>query len=180
MVTCKVFIATSIDGYISDRDGKLDWLHSIPNPDQDDMGYSDFMNSVESIIMGRKTFETVLGFDMEWPYSVPVFILSNSLRNLPPNAPSNVYIVNGSLNTILAEINSKGYSSVYVDGGKTIQSFLAEDLIDEITITTIPYVLGGGTRLFSPMDMSLLYTCIQSKHFLNSINQATYVRKREE
>jgi dihydrofolate reductase len=72
-----VFIATSIDGYIADKDGGLDWLHATPNPDNHDLGYADLMSRIDALVMGRKTFDTVCGFDCDWPYSKPVFVLSN-------------------------------------------------------------------------------------------------------
>ena len=78
-----VYIATSLDGYIADRDGKLDWLESIPNPDGNDFGYSDFMENIDALVMGRNTYEVVLGFDIPWPYTKPVFVLSNFLESIP-------------------------------------------------------------------------------------------------
>lgn len=69
-----VFIATSLDGFIADKNGGIDWLHSLPNPDNDDMGYGAFMTQIDALIMSRKTFETVCGFDMDWPYTKPVFV----------------------------------------------------------------------------------------------------------
>jgi len=78
--TNSVFIATSLDGYIADRNGKIDWLNTIPNPDNNDMGYTEFTKGIDALLMGRKTFETVLGFDGDWPYNKPVFVLSNKLK----------------------------------------------------------------------------------------------------
>ena len=78
-----VYIATSLDGYIADKEGGLDWLNCVPNPHQDDMGFVDFMNSIDALVMGRNTFETVCGFDMPWPYNKPVFVLSNTLKSIP-------------------------------------------------------------------------------------------------
>lgn len=73
-----VFIATSLDGYIADENGSLDWLQSIPNPNNETMGYEDFIQRMDALVMGRKTFETVLGFGIDWPYSIPVFVLSTT------------------------------------------------------------------------------------------------------
>ena len=78
-----VYIATSLDGYISDKDGGLEWLQMVPNPDNLDFGWADFMSRIDAIVMGRITFETVCGFDCDWPYSKPVFVLSNTLTSLP-------------------------------------------------------------------------------------------------
>ena len=78
-----VFIATSLDGYIADKDGGLDWLQSIPNPENLDMGYVDLIGRIDALVMGRKTFEKVCSFDCDWPYSKPVFVLSNSMKSIP-------------------------------------------------------------------------------------------------
>ena len=70
----KVFIATSIDGYIADIHGNIEWLDSIPNPDGIDMGYYSFFDGIDAILMGRSSFEKVLSFGIEWPYTKPVFV----------------------------------------------------------------------------------------------------------
>ena len=79
-----VYIATSLDGFIADKDGGLDWLMEIPNPDKSDYGFAEFMNTVDALLMGRKTFEIVVSFG-QWPYTKPVFVLSNSLKEIPDN-----------------------------------------------------------------------------------------------
>ncbi|MEQ8303901.1 MAG: dihydrofolate reductase family protein [Cyclobacteriaceae bacterium] len=174
----KVFIATSLDGYIADRNGEIDWLHSIPNPDQLDMGYAAFMTEVDALVMGRTTFETVCSFDLEWPYKQPVFVLSKSLKDVPPVYAGKAEVVKGSLKEILATIHAKGHHHLYIDGGQTIQSFLKEDLIDEMTITIIPYLLGGGTSLFSALPESLSFACVDTKIYLDQVVQNRFVRKR--
>ena len=77
-----VFIATSLDGYIADKDGGLDWLNSIPNPDNLDMGWVNFIDRIDALVMGRRTFDKVCSFNCEWPYCKPVFVLSNSLESI--------------------------------------------------------------------------------------------------
>lgn len=172
-----VFIATSLDGYIADRKGRLDWLTTIPNPEQSDMGYNEFMAQVDALVMGRKTFETVCGFEGDWPYAKPVFIISRTLGTIAEEYRDKAELVIGSLTEILEQIHNKGYHKLYIDGGVTIQNFLKEDLIDEITITTIPIVLGGGTALFSKLPTELEFTLVSSKVFLNQLVQNHYQRK---
>lgn len=176
--TNKVFIATSIDGYIADKNGGIEWLHSIPNPENIDMGYGEFTAQIDALVMGRTTFEMVCGFDVDWPYKQPVFVLSNNLTTIPEEYKDKAEIVNGSLNEVLKKIHNKGYNHLYIDGGKTIQSFLKEDLIDEMIITTIPYVLGGGIPLFADLQTRLDFECIDSKLFLKKVVQSRFVRKR--
>ena len=175
----KVFIATSIDGYIADKDGEIDFLHSVPNPTNDDLGYSDFMSNIDAIVMGRNTFEVVRGFDIEWPYSVPVFVLSERMKTVPDELKEKVKLVTGPLKEVLTVIHNTGAKQLYIDGGKTIQSFLRDDLIDEMTITIIPMLLGSGVRLFEDID-ELKFKCTDSKYLIGQIAQHTYVRTRLE
>jgi len=174
----KIFIACSLDGFIADKDGGIDWLHSIPNPEQNDMGYADFMQGVDALVMARNTYETVCGFDIPWPYEKPVFVLSNSLKEVPNTLEEKVKIVSGPLPQEIEGINQQGYRRLYIDGGKTIQSFLKADLIDAMTITTIPLLLGSGIPLFSDLPKPLLFDCLSSKVFLGKIAQSFYVRNR--
>lgn len=173
-----VFIATSLDGRIADANGGIDWLHSIPNPDGDDMGYGDFMSNIDAIVMGRNTFETVCSFDIEWPYNVPVFVLSNTINEVPIKLNDKVFLVKGSITEILDHIHSKGHNRLYIDGGTTIRSFLKEDLIDEMIITTIPVLLGGGVPLFSDLPQKMYFSLAKTSTYLNTITQNHYLRKK--
>lgn len=173
-----VFIAKSLDGYIADRDGGIDWLNSIPNPDGNDMGYNAFMEKVDALLMGRATFDKVLSFGIPWPYEKPVFVASNSLKTLPDELTGKVEIVKGNVSDMLNHINNKGFEKLYIDGGNLIQSFLCEDLIDEMILTTIPVLLGGGFPLFGELSKLLEFEHIKSEVFLEAITQDTYNRKR--
>lgn len=173
----KVFIATSIDGFIADRDGNIDWLESIPNPENDDLGYNQFIASVDAIIMGRVTFETVLGFDIDWPYEIPVFVMSRTLNAIPERLSDRVALVEGTHHEILKAIHAKGYENLYIDGGSTIQGFLKEGLIDQLIITTIPILLGGGIPLFGSLDQPQNFQHVKSTRFLDCMVQNEYRRK---
>lgn len=172
-----VFIATSLDGYIADKNGSIDWLHSIPNPDNDDMGYMEFTNGIDALVMGRITFETVIGFDVPWPYNKPVFVLSNRLKEIPESYKDKAFLVKGTLTEVLKQIHRKGFGKLYIDGGTTISNFLKEDLIDEMVLTTIPILLGGGSRLFGELPNELKFELTGTKTFLNQISQSHYKRK---
>ncbi|HNQ13773.1 MAG TPA: dihydrofolate reductase family protein [Bacteroidia bacterium] len=172
-----VFIATSIDGYLSDRNGGLDWLQYVQNPNKDDMGYGEFILGIDALVMGRKTFETVLGFDVDWPYNKPVFVLSNSLYEVPESHIDKAILIKGELKNVVKQIHDKGYHKLYIDGGTTIRNFLKEDLIDEMTLTIIPILLGGGSALFGDLPNELNFELIGTKTFLNQITQIHYKRK---
>lgn len=174
----KVFIARSLDGYIADKKGGLDWLNSVPNPDHLDLGYEKFIQSVDAIVMGRTTFEMVCSFDMDWPYTLPVFVLSNKLDSVPADLKNKVVLVSGPLTEILDQIHKKGYTRLYIDGGVTVQNFLKEDLIDELIITTIPILLGGGIPLFGELPKEMEFEHVESVLFLDALVQDSYRRKR--
>lgn len=173
-----VFIATSIDGYIADKNGGLEWLYAVPNPNNNDMGYAEFTKGIDALVMGRNTFETVLGFDVDWPYDKPVFVLSNKLKVIPASHQEKAFLLKGSLGEILNQIHQKGFTRLYIDGGATIRSFLQEDLIDEMVLSTIPVLLGGGSSLFKELSMELKFELLKSRTYINQITQNHYKRIR--
>lgn len=175
----RVFIACSLDGYIADRNGKIDWLHDIPNPEQIDMGYGELMADTDALIMGRISFETVLSFGIDWPYPKPVFVLSRSLKEVPKELEGKVFLLKGALGTILEKLEKEGYQKLYIDGGTTIQSFLKEDRIDEMIITTIPVLLGGGSPLFGDLQEPLKFSCTHTKVFLDQVVQSHFKRVKD-
>ena len=173
-----VYIAKSLDGFIADRNDGLEWLHSIPNPENDDMGWIVFNERIDAIIMGRRTFEVVAGFDMEWPYKKPVFVLSTTLKEIPERLKDKVWTIQGTPAKITEKLKNEGYNNLYIDGGKTVNSFLKADLIDELIISTMPILLGGGVPLFGDLPESMEFEHIDSKVYLNAIVQDSYRRKR--
>lgn len=172
-----VYIGVSIDGFIADRDGGLDWLQSVPNPNNDNFGFTDFIESIDALVMGRKTFETVAGFGGEWPYSKRVFVLSNTLLSLPAGYEDRAEIITGIPSQIIKKLNSRGYKNLYIDGGKTIQSFLSKDLIDEMIITRIPILLGGGTPLFGTLPGHIMFDHVSTRILLSELVSTHYKRR---
>jgi dihydrofolate reductase len=172
-----VYIATSMDGYIARKDGNIDWLMEISNPDNSDYGFSTFMKRIDGIIMGRKTFELVLDFG-GWPYSKPVFVLSSTMTRIPENLNAKVQIIKGDLKEIIESLYKKGFKNLYIDGGKTIQSFLKENLIDELIITRIPIILGSGIPLFDEMDLEIRFEHVQTEVFNNALVKSRYIKKK--
>lgn len=173
-----VFIATSLDGYIAGPNGELDWLHSIPNPEQKDTGFEALLQEIDALVMGRVTFETVIGFGVPWPYPKPVFVWSNSLKSIPEPYQDKAFLVKGSLEEVLESIHQQGFQHLYIDGGTTVQSFLAEDLIDELRITQVPILLGKGIPLFGELKQPLQWEHIQTVVYLEQLVQSHYRRKR--
>ncbi|MFK8038147.1 MAG: dihydrofolate reductase family protein [Crocinitomicaceae bacterium] len=175
-----VFIAKSMDGFIADRNGGMDWLQITPNPRGNDMGYQFFLDEMDAIVMGRKSYETILGFDIDWPYNIPVFVLSSTLTEVPSELQGKVHFANGQLKEILAGIHEHGFHNLYIDGGITIQNFLKEDLINELIITTIPILLGGGIPLFGDLSVPIRFQCTGTKIFLDAVVQNHFVKLKVE
>jgi dihydrofolate reductase len=172
-----VYIATSLDGYIATEDKGLDWLNDIPNPDNSDFGFTEFMDKMDALVMGRKTFDMVLSFG-EWPYSKPVFVLSNSVTEVAPAMTGKAEFINGSPAEITTRLQNKGYANLYIDGGRTIQSFLRDDLIDELIITKLPVLLGGGIPLFASLDTELKFEHKETMVLNNYLVKSHYLRNR--
>ncbi len=169
MIKCSVFVATSLDGFIARPDGSIDWLNAANAivPPGEDCGYGAFMGTVDTLVMGRHTFEQVLTFG-EWPYgSTPVVVMSHHATQLPSNAPQTVTLSREAPTDLVARLSAQGDGHLYIDGGLTVQSFLTERLIDELTITVIPILLGAGKPLFGPLpsDMNLLHVATHVYEF---------------
>ncbi len=168
-VKCSVFIATSLDGFIARPDGSLDWLDQANQvvPPGEDCGYQAFMSTIDALVMGRNTFEKVLSFG-EWPYgTLPVIVLSHHPLTPAESVPTTVTFSNESPTELVARLGAQGMKHLYIDGGQTIQSFLAAQLIDELTITVIPILIGTGKPLFGPLpqDVRLVHLATQAYEF---------------
>lgn len=172
-----MYIAASIDGYIATKDGGIDWLHEQPNPTNDDYGYSEFVGKIDAIVMGRNTFEKVRTFG-DWHYEKKVFVLSSTLIKVPDELIGKVEFFSGSLKEALFNINSQGFNELYIDGGVVIQNFLAEDLIDELIITQIPILLGGGIPLFGELSKPLRFVHKNTEIYGNVLVQSHFIRAK--
>jgi dihydrofolate reductase len=170
-VKASVFIATSLDGFIARANGDLDWL---PPGGGEEHGYDAFMATVDALVIGRKTFETVLTFDT-WPYSEkPVFVLST--RTLAPAPPGAVVErMSGAPAAIVDQLGARGVRHAYVDGGITIQGFLQAGLIQRLIITRIPVLLGAGIPLFGAISRDILLRHVGTRQYASGLVQSEYV-----
>lgn len=100
MPSIKLYIATTLDGYIAKLDGNLDWLHNLPNPNQSDFGYSEFLNSIDTLIMGRKTYEAIIGFGVEWPYRYCRTYIVSQNKELAISSPNTHLLNNFDANSL--------------------------------------------------------------------------------
>ncbi len=175
---CTVYIATSLDGFIARPNGSIDWLNAIEAPKGEDYGYAAFVSTIDAIVVGRGTYETVLGFGGPWPYTRPLYVLSASLKELPERLNGKATLLNLSPAQSIERIARDGHERLYIDGGRTIQQFLREDLIDRMIITRIPILLGEGIPLFGPTGRDLAWEHVQTKTFANGLVKSEYVRLR--
>jgi len=171
----KVYIAVSLDGYISDKNGSVDWLSIVPHTEENQNDFLNFMNTIDCLVMGRNTFEVVKSFG-EWIYDKKVFVVSNSMTSIPNGYEDKIELINGLPSVIVQSIHNKGYNNLYIDGGKTIQNFLKEDLIDEMIISVVPILLGGGKSLFGELENSKEFQLIDSKILSDKLLQSHYKR----
>ena len=156
-----VFIGTSVDGFIARRNGAFDFL---PEGGGEPHGYDEFIASVDALVIGRKTFETVLAFD-EWPYGKKrVVVLSSGKLDLSKVRECVVEQMSGEPKEIAAKLEASGVQHVYLDGGVTIQRFLRAGLVDRITITRVPVLIGDGIPLFGELgrDVKLRHVATQA------------------
>jgi len=169
-----VFIATSLDGYIADKNGNIDWLENIPSIEGNDMGYQEFMNRIDAIIMGRNTFEKVLTFG-EWPYeNKHVIVLSSKKIIIPGEISETVSASSETPLELYNRLSKEDQKKIYIDGGNTIQRFLQAGLVHELTITIIPILLGSGIPLFAGLKKDIPLKHINTKSYDFGFVQTTY------
>lgn len=176
-----VYIATSLDGFIARRDGSIDWLNEAQGliPEGEDCGFKEFMDSVDVLVIGRKTFEQVLSFG-QWPYGqTKMVVLSHNTVEIPDNLPPCVSCSSEPPQVLLERLSEQGAKHAYVDGGKTIHSFLAESLIDEFIITRIPILIGDGIPLFDSIQNDIQLEHIHTTAFDFGLVQSTYRVKKD-
>jgi dihydrofolate reductase len=167
-----VFIATSLDGFIARLDGGLDWL---PVDGGEPHGFDEFFASVDAVVIGRKTFETVLSFG-GWGYGKkPVVVLSSTMSKLKVPKGAVCDLMAGTPHEIVARLTERGMKHLYIDGGITIQRFLEAGLIQRMTITRIPILLGSGIPLFGPLSHDIKLEHVTTRSFPSGMVQSEYV-----
>ncbi|MEM7335406.1 MAG: dihydrofolate reductase family protein [Chloroflexota bacterium] len=156
----RVYIACSIDGFIAGVDGDLSWLEGSdppeegqdppppPTPESGAMTYAEFTENVGAMLMGRATYDAVIGFDVGWPYEIPVLVATTRPIDNPPSA--GITAVSGSIDKLITKaIDAAAGKDVYLDGGNLIRQGLDAGLVDELVVTMVPVVLGAGHALFA-------------------------------
>jgi dihydrofolate reductase len=174
MITAHVFIAVSLDGFIARHDGDISWLLQRDDP-AEDHGYTDFIADKDVIIIGRGSYEKVLTFD-KWPYDRPVIVLSKQLAGsrVPEKLKGKLQFSSLGPKKLLEDLEGQNFRRVYVDGGQVIQSVLRDGLINDMVITTIPVLIGGGGLCLDIWRRTLTWNWCGAEPFLPvSCNPAT-------
>lgn len=165
-----VFVGTSVDGFIARVDGTLDFL---PPGGGEPHGYDEFMATVDALVIGRNTYETVLAFD-PWPYgNKRVFVLcTGTLAAAPPGAV--VERMSGDPIDIVSQLSHRGIGHIYVDGGITIQRFLQAGLIQRLIVTRVPVLIGSGIPLFGPLQQDVALKHVATRQYASGLVQSEY------
>jgi len=177
MMKASVYIATSLDGFIARTNGALDWLPGGEgeNAGEEDYGYQAFMDSVDYLVMGRHTYEMVLSFGGEWPYaSKRVVVLSSRPVEIPEQIADSVEWMSGPPRDVARRLAERRARHLYVDGGHTIQGFLAAGLIQQLIITRVPVLIGDGIPLFGHLSHDIQLRHIETRSFATGLVQSRY------
>jgi dihydrofolate reductase len=197
-LTYHAFFCTSVDGFIARDDGSVNFpeeaIAGKKLPEGEDGGIAAFMSSVNAIIMGKTTFEQVLGFKRDglgWQYGdTPLFVLTTSLQMLPEDAPKSVILLRPADDTpkdlsFVVDTLSKHFKQtagetekrIYVDGGSVVRQFIEAGLLHELTTTIIPILLGTGIRLFGALKEDVKMNLVETKSWNVGYAQLRYKLK---
>ena len=173
-MSTSIFLATSLDGYIARADGRIDWL-----PATDDIephGFEEFFASADALVIGRGTYDTVIGFG-GWGYGKkPVVVLTAKPELVRPPKEAVCEVMSGEPASIVAHCAERGWEQLYVDGGVTITRFLEAGLIDRMIITRIPILIGSGIPLFGPLTRDIRWKHVRTQVYKGGLVQSEYVR----
>jgi dihydrofolate reductase len=170
-VQCSVFIGTSVDGFIARSNGGLDFL---PEGGGEPHGYSEFIATIDAIVIGRKTFETVRAFP-EWPYGEKqVIVLSTGTLDFSALRDARVEQMSGPPLEIVSKLGARGFKHLYIDGGTTVQQFLRAGLIQRLIITRVPVLIGEGIALFGTLPHDIRLKHIETRSYSSGLVKTEY------
>jgi dihydrofolate reductase len=186
---CSIFIAPSVDGYIATEDGGVQWLETVGKDVSEkkmssdlmkhfNMSFPNYMKSIDCMIIGRKLMEVLSNFNLtteQWPYgNTRIIALSNTIKESPSNLKNKVEMYSGSISELIIKLEQDGYKHAYIDGGTTITTFLNLQLINEITLTLAPVLLGSGMPLFGKLSKQINLEDAQATAFPNNFIEIKY------
>lgn len=171
-MTVSVFVGTSLDGYLARPDGSFDFLPADGGGEAG--GFNEFFATVDALVMGRNTFEVVGGMK-EWPYGDKrLVVLTHRPLDLSAAPKGQAEAMQGEPKEIVARLAARGIHRLYIDGGQTIQSFLRAGLVDRITVTTVPVLIGQGIPLFGSLPHDVKLRHVSTKTIPGGMVQSAY------
>lgn len=180
MSQLKLYIASSIDNYIAMPNGNIDWLTSLPAPKNGDYGYGELLNSIESTIMGRHTYEEILGFGVEWPYPNFQTYVVTSNQELSITTPKTQIIDSNELVALIQQLKQNNKKDIWlIGGGQLIVFCLEHQLIDQMILTKVPIILGKGIPLFPPQPTKSNWELTKTEAFDTGLVNLTYQLKND-
>lgn len=166
-----VFCGVSVDGFLARPNHSLDFLRT---GEQEPHGFEEFYESVDVVVIGRKTFEVVLTFG-KWVYGKkPVIVLSSGRPDFSSVDSGVVEQMSGKPADVARQLEARGFKHAYIDGGITIQRFLADGVIDRLVITRVPVLIGAGIPLFGPVPHDIVLRHIATRCYNGGLVQTEY------
>lgn len=173
-----VFCGVSVDGFLARPDDTFDFLLT---GEQEPHGFAEFLSSVDVVVMGRRTFEVVRKLGHLALYGgKPLVVLSSSQLDFSSVAIGNVEQRSGSPLEIKEQLTVCGFQHAYVDGGTTIQRFLAAGCIDRLVITRVPVLIGSGIALFGPVPCDIPLRHVETRSYPGGLVQSEYAIEAEK
>jgi dihydrofolate reductase len=170
-VKLSVFCGVSVDGFLARPDHSLDFLET---GEQEPHGFEEFYNSIDVVVIGRKTFDVVLTFG-EWPYGKKqVVVLSSNPLNFSSIKNGVVEQMSGEPSEVVTQLKARNFKHAYIDGGITIQRFLSSGMIDRMIVTRVPILIGTGIPLFGPIPHDINLRHVATRTFKGGLVQSEY------
>ena len=171
-----LYIATTLDGKIARKDGSLDWLIDMPNPNQIDHGYKQFLSNIGTTIMGKNTYKEIIGFGVDWPYiGMNSYVVTTDKDFKSTTAET--FIVSTNLTDFVNDLKKKNEKDIWlIGGGQLIASFLENELLDRMILTLIPTTIGEGIPLFPEISKETTWNLSNVETFETGVVNLTYDR----
>jgi dihydrofolate reductase len=173
MPRIKLYIATSLDGFIARENGSIDWLTEYDNNPETDYGYSKFYSSIGTVLMGRKTYEQVLGFG-DWPYKEKKSYVFTRQKG-PMRRESNVEFISEDVREFVHQLKGRTEEDIWLVGGsQLIKAFIEENLVQDLIIFVVPIVLGSGIPLFDRIGKEIRFRTLRVERYENGLVRMEY------
>lgn len=176
MAKIVLFIAASLDGRIARNDGSLDWLYALANPDNIDHGYAEFLSGIGTTIMGKSTYNEIIGFGVEWPYQgINSYVVTHD-KSFSVSTP-NTFVLHSDIVEFVTTLREESPKDIWlIGGGQIITYFLNHTLLDRIILTIIPTIIGAGIPLFPNDPKETQWTLAKVEQFSTGVVNLTYDR----